>query len=524
MKNPTWLLTFIVGWFVLAARLGALGEASESPAQARGDEPADLAPVVWLERVVRPAGGAEADRLPLFKVIAREDLRVRDSERLIENEPARFTRRLAAWAWRTFGSSPDWPAARLAIVLEKGGNYARSGFRLLADGGTEAHPTVPYIILEVDAQSLSDTLLHEGGHLLHSIAAHNARPETSWSAIVHTTFAVTDPLTALAEGYAIHFETLLGHYGREPEKQRFYHRVAPAFDLKASRRAEYYAPITDLLTFSQSWARYQAVRDTWPAFAGHVYADNYLRSQFDPARDRSTLKPANAMVASEGVVASVLFWAVAGLADEAGARFGQGLDQRQLFSAEQTLLRALAALPAKSGFRPDLIDLVSAIGEPGSPARKLALSRFVNVTRGVTARPEFRQKWRTLYYGAIGLDLEGTKPMFAELDAARDAIIDAAQADPGTLRRGLGPVLAVRAPKVELEVKALGEKFPLEFDLNSATAAEWLAAGCDRATSEQLLNERDARPFVSVGDFEQRTGRSLASLGLTPVERSEVYR
>jgi hypothetical protein len=321
----------------------------------------------------------------------------------------------------------------------------------------------------------------------------------------------------MSEGYAIHFETLLGHYGRDPETRAFYHRLAPAFDLKNSRRAEFYGPITDLMTFSQSWARYQAVRETWPAFEGHVYAGEYLRSQFDPARDRAVLKPANAMVASEGAVASTLFWISATLADRAGAKPGEGLDQPGLQAAEQQLLKAIAALPARDGFRPDIVDLVSAVGAPDSPERAVAVSRFVSVTRGVTARQEIREKWAALYREGIGLDINGSKALFAELDALRDLVVEAALKDPQTLRNAVGPVVPVRAPKVMLELKAFGEKFQLEFDLNAAGDADWLAAGADRAASEWIQRERDRAPFASVSDFEKRTGTTLSKLGLEEV-------
>jgi hypothetical protein len=376
-------------------------------------------------------------------------------------------------------------------------------------------------VLELDSRSLSDTLIHEGGHLLHSIATRGHRATADWSAILHTTFAVTDPLTAVSEGYAIHFETLLGHYGLGEEARGFYHRLAPAFDLKQGKRAEYYAPIADLMTFSQSWARYQAVRDTWPAFAGHVYPGDYLRSQFDPARNRAILKPAGAMLASEGVAASVLFWTSVGLASRDGAAFGRGLDQPGLFRAEQVLLRALSRLPAPSGFRPDLVDVVAAVGETGSAERAVAVSRFVNVTRGVTARPEIRGKWTAVYGDAVALDFDAATPLFAELDSAREAILVAALADPETLRRGLGPIIPVSAAKVVLELKALQQKFPLEFDLNAATEAEWMAAGADTATAARALAERDRMPFSSVADFESRTGVTLQALGLTAV-RVEV--
>ncbi len=473
-----------------------------------------IAPVLWLE----PVPGDKGSGPPLLREIPREDPRLEDCERWVDNEPARFARTLIAWAWRSFGTPETWPQGQLAVLLKPGGNNAAHGFRLERGGKVEDHADVPYIILQADPGSLSDTLLHEGGHVLHTIAAHGRRPSGGWSSVPHTTFAVTDPLTAVAEGYAIHFETLLGHYGRDPEKRAYYHRLAPAFDLKNSRRAEFYAPITDLLTFSQSWSRYQAVRETWPVFEGHVYPGDYLRSQFDPARDRAVLKPANAMIASEGAVASTLFWIVATLAGQAGAKPGEGLDQPGLQVAEQQLLKAIAALPARNGFRPDIVDLVSAIGAPGSAERSAAISRFVNVTRGVTARPDVREKWTALYRDGISLDLEGSTALFAELDALRDSVIDAALKDPEVLRKAIGPVLPVRAPRVILQLKALGEKFSLEFDLNAAGDADWLAAGADRTIGEQVQRERDKGPFTSVSDFEKRTRVSLAKLGLEEIK------
>ena len=482
-------------------------QARSQPAAAPG---ASMVPVLWLE----PVPGEKTSGPPLLRKLAASDPRLKDCERWLDNEPAAFTRTLMAWAWRTLGTPRSWPQGQLAILLRPGGNNAEFGFRLERSGAVEDHADVPYIILEADPRSLSDTLLHEGGHVLHMIAARGRHPSGGWSSVPHTTFAVTDPLTAMAEGYAIHFETLLGHYVRDPEKRAFYHRLAPAFDLKNSRRAEFYGPITDLMTFSQSWARYQAVRETWPAFEGHLYPGDYLRLQFDPARDRAVLKPAGAMVASEGVVASTLFWISATLADRAGAKPGEGLDQPGLQAAEQQLLKAIASLPARNGFRPDIVDLVAAVGAPGSPERAVAVSRFVSVTRGVTARPDVREKWAALYRDGISLDLGGAKALFAELDTLRDLVVEAALRDPQTLRSAIGPVVPVRAPKVMLELKALGEKFALEFDLNAAGDADWLAAGADRATGEKIQRERDKAPFASVGDFEKRTGLSLATLGL----------
>jgi hypothetical protein len=68
-----------------------------------------------------------------------------------------------------------------------------------------------------------------------------------------------------------------------------------------------------------------------------------------------------------------------------------------------------------------------------------------------------------------------------------------------------------------LELKVLRQKVPMEFDLNPATEAEWVAAGTDAPTRARLLAERDRLPFASVADFEKRAGLKVQALGHTPV-------
>jgi hypothetical protein len=486
----------------------------------------ELVPVVWLEAVPAP-GGAPApspqDRggLPLLRQILTNDPRVAQCEKMLDNEPARFMRGLIAYAWNAYGRPATWQGA-FPILLKPGGNNAAMGFRLLtAAGAVEEHADVPYIVLEANADSLSGTLLHEGGHLLHSIATGGRRAKTWWSALPHTTFAVTDPLTALAEGYAIHLEALMGHYGSDPTMRAFYNRFAPEFDARGTKRAEFFAPVADLMTFSQTWARYQGVREGLPAFSGHVYAGDYLRSQFDPSRDRASLKSANAMIASEGVVASALFWTAVGLAGEAGAKPGEGLEQPGVVGAERTLLAAFAALgePRPRDFRPDVLDLVAALGPVASPARRYGVSRFVDLTRGVTARPDLRPRWREFYGAGLTLDLGRANAIFTEMDKVRMQVLAAALADPSTLRAGVGPVLPVRANGVQLQLKALGERFDLEYDLNGVSEAELAATPTiDAATRARILQELDRAPFASVADFEKRAGHPLANLGLTVIQ------
>ena len=166
-----------------------------------------------------------------------------------------------------------------------------------------------------------------------------------------------------------------------------------------------------------------------------------------------------------------------------------------------------------------MIDLVTALG-PGSPACQLAVSRFVDVTRGVTARPELRAQWRRLYRLAIDLDIQQGKALINEIDAVRSRILDAAFADPSVLRAGLGPVIPVRVEKVSLLLKAFGEPFPLEFDLNAATRAELAAVpGLDAAARGRILEELDRGPFASFEEFEKRTGVRAVETGIAEVRR-----
>jgi hypothetical protein len=489
-----------------------------------------LAPLLWLESIGGDGDAARASvehardaatPLPLLRELAPDDPRRAKAMELVDNEPARFARALVARAWASYGLPASWPEPRLPVLLQEGGNYARHGFQLQQDDGIAEHADVPYVVLALDARSLSGTFLHESGHLLHDIATGGQRPAPQWSPLPHTTFAVTDPLTAVAEGFGIQLETLHGHYASAPATRAFYHRLAPRFDARGTATAEFFAPAADLMTFSQTWARYLGVRDAWAAFAAHDYDGDYLRAQLDPSRDRAVLRPANAMLASEGVAASVLFWTAAGLAEAAGARPGEGLLQPGVIDAQEALLRALASASAaaREPFRPDIVDVIAGIGAAGSAERRLAIVRFVEITRGVTARPAFRADWRELYASALALDMGAIGQSFPALERERVALHDAAVKDPAVLRAGLGPVLPVRAPGVLLTLKALGDPFALEFDLNASTRAEWRALPTvEERVMARILTERDTRPFMTVADFEARTGQTLRALGLEPIK------
>lgn len=495
---------------VTVSLLFVSGLASASP---RTAAPSPMARVLWLEAV--PGLADQKGELSLVREIATADGRLAGFTRAIDTEAARFARRLVHLAWTRFGKDPVFRDPVLPIVVRDGGNHAARGLRIARAAGPETHPTLPYLILDPSPSSLGDTILHETGHLLQSLAMRD-RDSANWSAFPHTTFAVSDPITALSEGFAIHFEALWGYFGNDPAKRAYYHRFSPSFAAGGGRKAEFFAPVDDLMNFAQVWSRYQAVRDGSAAFEGHVYPE-YPRSQMDPARDFSRLKTPNAMLASEGVAASVLFWTAEGLAETAGARPGAGLDQPAVADAELALLEGFAALQAddSASFRPDLLDLVAALAGLRPQVADLVIPRGVDITRGVTARPALRDAWHTLYGKALLLDLADAKATIARMDKERGEIVAAARRDPATLRAGVGPILPVRLPSARFELKALGEVMAVEFDLNGISMAEYaLMPTLDASTRAKVEAERMRAPFASVADFTARTGLSLEALGL----------
>src|SRR3970282_479420 len=148
--------------------------------------------------------------------------------------------------------------------------------------------------------------------------------------------------------------------------------------------------------------------------------------------------------------------------------------------------------------------------------RRGAVEKFVAMTRGTTAKPEMRVHWMALHQAAVDLDINPARAMVDRIDAIRREIVEAAVKDLEVLRAGVGPVLPIRLTEVKAQLKALGEPFPVEFDLNAIGNAELLVLTPDRSMRVRIRSERDRQPFASYNDFERRTGVTLASLRAQP--------
>lgn len=495
------------------------GRTGEVPVPVPGSTGGVPLPVVFLEETGSSPGPGS---LPEYRRIPPGDPRAQEAREHLANEAADFLRHLLARLPGTIPQSRELSEAgsELFIALRKGGNYARLGL-VLSEGETRRElPRQPYVVLAPTSGALSLTALHEGGHLAHTLARRCSKPESGWTAFVHTTFAVTDRLTALSEGYAIHLEALWGHFGSDPARRAHYHRSGQVFGPEAGTQGEFFFPVKDLWSYSQSWARYASVRDGLPAFQGHVYPGDPMRSQLDPARDRRHLKSPGQMLASEGVVASVLFHLASQRAQALGAEVGGGLRQPGVMGAELELLRALRHAHDRGGLGIDLLHVLESYRELFPDAGELALDIFLDLTRGVSADPDLGRRWSRLYDSSTHLDPGALRSQLASFSEVRSRLQREAREDPSVLRRGLGPVLPVRAVGIEQDLPVFGQAIPLEFDLNAFGRAELAALRGLGARQRLRLREESLRgpPFASYQDFRSRTGIALDGTCLEPVE------
>lgn len=429
--------------------------------------------------------------------------RVAELRGLLDNEPAGFALALYRLAWEL---APPTDAAALGgpvlfVAIEQGGNHAELG--LSVDG--RDYPKLPYLRLAADRETFRGTLLHETGHALHALLAAGAAgtgDAPGIAPIPHSTAAVTDRRTAFNEGFAIHLEAIHGHCAVDRASRDFYDHAALRHGPTGDRASEFYFPVKDLMTYAQTFARYQAVRDGLYGFETAARGD-YLRVQLDPARDLRTLRDPGSLLASEGFVASVIFHAVAREACEGGLM--------ELVPRYRAVFAALRDAETKTGplDAAPLLDLVAALGAP-------AVDAFLDLSRGVTVDPEAASIWARLYDAAIAVDLEARDALHAELERRRARWREEVRADARVLARRVGPVVVVEAKERPVGIALFGEPQPLRFDANAAGAPLLaLVPGWTDVDVAAFLAEREQRPFTSLADLATRLAGSVRVAALT---------
>lgn len=449
---------------------------------------------------VEPDDSAPAGRLTAYKAITDPE-RISRYRAWLDNESARWALDLYEQSLGLSGQR-GLPGGRLTtyyVAIVPGGNYARVGFRLRDGDGWAEYGSTPYIILGPQDWRFATTFLHETGHVVLALLTGGREiPKQRVASIPHTTAALTDRGTAFDEGYAIHLETLIAHLTTETWLHNRYRHGQFLFGEQPGFLAEYFRGSADLLTFSQTVARYYEVRENTYAFQSAYTGADYLRVQLEKARNLAELRDANQLLQSEGFYASFFF----GLLMR-----GRALPSADSVRARQVrMLTALAELLVQRPLDPDapyLIGFLETYIRLYPAEASQAADVFLDLTRGVFLDPEAATLWRDHYLAALRLDRDGLRR--EQIAAARARWREELAADPDRARSRIGPQLACRVNDVSVQLVALGEPAALAFDLNTVQPGVLrLIPEIDEAGVESWLEARAEEPFTSVADFRAR--------------------
>ncbi len=453
---------------------------------------------------VEPARPPEATDAPVYQVVT-DSVRLKMFESWMANESARMARDLyaRAWAFTLQGRRGEPPLYYVALV--PGGNNASVGLRLLDDTNPDGHAHTPFIKLAPEEWAFSTTFLHETGHVILSMLNGGAEiPKREIAAISHTTAALTDRGTAFDEGFAIHLETLAAHFTSEPFLEDRYHHQRFRFGVP-DMLGEFHRHAGDLLSFSQTIARYYEVRENNFAFAPAYTGPDYLRVQMEKSRDFATLRDANQLLQSEGFHASFFFSLL--------LRGGTAPTLAIVRARQQEMLEAMAEMlrsRAHGADDPLLLLFTETYLRMFPGAASEVIDIVLDLSHGVFVDQDAARLWREHYLGALHLDL--AERSNGTIEAARARWRAEVARDPSVLYRYLGPQIRTEGVGPTVTLVAFGEARPLSFDLNTVEEGVIrLVPGISEAEVGSWLRARREKAFADVSDFTRRAGLRTAT-------------
>ena len=288
-------------------------------------------------------------------------------------------------------------------------------------------------------------------------------------------------------------EAVNAHCGNTTETRTYYQRREARYGNTPGASAEYYAAARDLASYAQSFARYWMVRDGLFAFEPATSTtDDYLRVQLDPARDLRTLRSPNALMASEGFVASVFFHMMASDCD--------GLDG--LANRYRALFEALRSAEREKGDldHVPLIDVIGTLAGVDAAMAKRAMRAFLDLSRGVTVDIDAQALWSRFFDAALHVEIAERKRVMSEIEARRRQWERQTEADPRFLARRIGPIVVLESPSVRVGIALFGSLYPLAFDINAAGAAMLrLVPGLTGEQISKILAMRDKETVSGCG-------------------------
>lgn len=369
------------------------------------------------------------------------------------------------------------------------------------------YPTLAYMKLAPERWRFGNTLLHETGHIvLAALAGGDRIPARRLASIPHTTAALTDRGRAFNEGFAIHLETLAAHLSDEQDVRKRYRHEGFDFGGSSLKSAEYFKHAADLLSFSQTIARYYEVRENNFAFASAFREPDYLRVQMEKARDFSTLRNANQLLQSEGFYAS-FFFSYTMRGEETPTR--EVIDDRQNKMMD-ALAEMFAAHPMDTE-SPHLLRFVETFMRMYPSHGGEVVDVLLDLSHGVFVDAEAEALWKDFYLAALRLDMANLPR--DRVTKARDDWRAAVLKDPKILYSRLGPQLRCMVPSLTVLLAALGQPAPLSFDVNTAEEGIIrMIPGITDAEVKRWLSRREEAPFAGVDDFKTRSELSAGCL------------
>jgi hypothetical protein len=440
----------------------------------------------------------EAKDSAVYQVVT-DTARVRIYESWMDNESARMALDLYARAWGLPAQGRNGEPAVYYVALVPGGNHGAVGLQLAGDPGPSARAHTSFIKLAPQDWVFGTTLLHETGHVILSMLNGGAEiPKKEIAAFSHSTAALTDRGTAFDEGFAIHLETLDAYFTSDAFLKDRYHHLSYRFGV-SDGQGEYHRHANDLLSFSQTVARYHEVEENNFAFAPAYTGPDYLRVQLEKSRDFASLRDANQLLQSEGFHASFFFGLL--------MRGNTAPTPEIVRTRQQRMLVAMAEMLRSSTRQADdplLLLFVEAYARIFPDEASQVFDVLLDLSHGVFVDPDAAALWRAHYLGALRLDLNERNN--ARLEAARARWRAEMARDPKVMYRTLGPQIRAEVIGPTVTLVAFGASNPVSFDLNTVEeGVVRLIPGITDAEIEAWLRARRVKPFADAADFTRRS-------------------
>ncbi len=485
---------------------------------------------VLLER----AGGEEVNGLPLMREIAPDDPRRAAVDEVFARPFHRFVLEIGREARRLalarFAGPPEEGARRFGqpawFVLMEGGNRPQQGLALQREGGVEEYPDTCYV--ELDAESAVTLIPHEYGHVMMNECLPGDLPRHA-SSLPHTTGAISDDVTAFSEGFGIHFETLAGD---RPENAAFWREVRRD-DFRADappERGDSTRAAFDLMTYSQSYRRYGAIKENVFAFLPRVQEEyvagkrpdaaallaRWTDTTYDPAR----LKTLEQMVASEGVIAA-LFYRLAttpGAGEDPPDPVAPPLpDARRYAAFFQAFSRLTAERLDKA---PAVLVFLEELLAASDEAERRRIARVaVEVFHHTLVLPDAAEIYASLHEAGHRLDIAGFRQGLPGIGKRFGEALDRYVADPGLPLQRVAPEIWLRSDEIAFTLPLLGSfGAPLVLDLNTAPieflmALPGIGYPQARAIADRRSSQGGFRSLEDLAELPEITADTLEELG-----------